>query len=820
MRIAKTIFLASFVLLLAPTTSISQQNESATGFDEPPEYKKLYLHIDREYYFQGDSVWFKAYYLDGQNHQFVSGYNNMYVDLVDNKARTISKQVLPIDNGVAIGNLRIPDSTESGNYLLRAFTDFQKSIGEESFFYKTLKVSNITSSVEQTEVNSTNEQPEIDVAFLPEGGFLLAGQINVLGIKAIDETGKGISVQGRILDGAGEVVSIFATKYKGMDTIHFKPQEEKTYMVEIEGYPEFNYEFRDIKKEGIKLEFVSESRYELLFRGTTNSKRFQGKNYFFVTMHRGREIFQQGFVQSEKDIPIKVNRSLLPGGINRFVLLDEQLQPMSERLLFLKNDEFHCVNISLDRDNYETRSDVQMEIFDELEMNSEAFSSLSVAVVDEKSIAENGPAMNIHSWLLIDSELKGNIESPSDYFIDDAAMSSVDKLNLLMLTHGWSRYIWNAIPEKDRSPDFKETEGFSINGSVTRNYFKNPIVNGKVSLTIFNNEYLFTNETRTDINGMFSFDKIYFTDTASVFIQAWNEKGKLFKTVNINPLFKDSPYVSKTYLPTIKTFSNIPVELQNQKYFNELSIRDYILNSGSILLEEVTVIAEKKKTGDGYYRMYSKPASSLKVTPPDYSYQDVFDYLQGRVAGLVISGETISIRGGGSTHGSNAILFLWNGFPVSKETIENIPMCDIDVVEVVKSIGETAIFGIRGANGVISVFTKMGIHEEDFNTYSPGTISEKICGYSAYRDFYSPAYSPENIDTDKPDHRITLYWNPNIIAENGKASVSFFTSDDISRYKVFVEGITNTGEICLGTSEFEVSQKKIVQLKESNPNTF
>lgn len=39
MRIAKMIFLAFFDLLLAPTTSISQQNQSAAGFDEPPEYK-------------------------------------------------------------------------------------------------------------------------------------------------------------------------------------------------------------------------------------------------------------------------------------------------------------------------------------------------------------------------------------------------------------------------------------------------------------------------------------------------------------------------------------------------------------------------------------------------------------------------------------------------------------------------------------------------------------------------------------------------------------------------------------------------------------
>ncbi|MBA7711878.1 hypothetical protein ES703_120845 [subsurface metagenome] len=84
----------------------------------------------------------------------------------------------------------IHDSIEPGNYLLRAFTDFQRSIGEDVFFHKTLKVSSVKNPVEQVEHNPTDKQPEIDVAFLSEGGFLLAGQKNTVGLKAVDENGK------------------------------------------------------------------------------------------------------------------------------------------------------------------------------------------------------------------------------------------------------------------------------------------------------------------------------------------------------------------------------------------------------------------------------------------------------------------------------------------------------------------------------------------------------------------------------------------------------------------------------------------------------
>ena len=107
--------------------------------------------------------------------------------------------------------------------------------------------------------------------------------------------------------------------------------------------------------------------------------------------------------------------------------------------------------------------------------------------------------------------------------------------------------------------------------------------------------------------------------------------------------------------------------------------------------------------------------------------------------------------------------------------------------------------------GVISVFTKRGGAGYS-DKHIPGTIAERIAGYSSCREFYSPEYTPENINSEKPDHRITLYWNPEVITAHGKASVSFFTSDDNSCFRVFMEGITGNGKICLGTSEFEVNK--------------
>ncbi len=213
---------------------------------------------------------------------------------------------------------------------------------------------------------------------------------------------------------------------------------------------------------------------------------------------------------------------------------------------------------------------------------------------------------------------------------------------------------------------------------------------------------------------------------------------------------------------------------------------------------------EKTEKDDGHFRIYSKPHNSLKITEQDLAFRNVADYLQGRVAGVQVVGNKIMMIGQVSFSGPVSPLFLLDGNPVPEEVIQNIPMNDIDVVEVLKA-NDAAIFGVNGGAGVISIFTKQGDGTKYIDPYSPGTISKKIIGYSSYRQFYSPKYTPENIGSEQPDYRLCLYWNPNIITENGRAFLSFFTSDDISHYKIFVEGISDNGEICLGVSEFTVN---------------
>lgn len=112
----------------------------------------------------------------------------------------------------------------------------------------------------------------------------------------------------------------------------------------------------------------------------------------------------------------------------------------------------------------------------------------------------------------------------------------------------------------------------------------------------------------------------------------------------------------------------------------------------------------------------------------------------------------IRVRGGGSITQSNDPLYIVDGFPV--ETISDIPASDIEDITVLKDASSTAIYGSRGANGVILVTTKGGKEGKtsvSYNAYySWKKIAKKLDVLNA-RDYTEWQYELANL-LDKTDN--------------------------------------------------------------------
>lgn len=107
--------------------------------------------------------------------------------------------------------------------------------------------------------------------------------------------------------------------------------------------------------------------------------------------------------------------------------------------------------------------------------------------------------------------------------------------------------------------------------------------------------------------------------------------------------------------------------------------------------------------------------------------------LQGQVAGANVTqntfrpggGSSIRIRGNRSLSASNDPLVVVDGFPVSY-TIDDINPADIETIDILKDASATAVYGVRGANGVIQITTRKGKTGKISVNYQGSTSFENI----------------------------------------------------------------------------------------------
>ena len=172
----------------------------------------------------------------------------------------------------------------------------------------------------------------------------------------------------------------------------------------------------------------------------------------------------------------------------------------------------------------------------------------------------------------------------------------------------------------------------------------------------------------------------------------------------------DGNYSIKVPSKATLTISYIGMKTQDIAVKGQSQI-NVTLSDDTQALDEVVVIgygtvAKKDLTGS----VSSVSAKQIAAIP----VSSASEALQGKMAGVSITTTEgspdadvkIRVRGGGSLSQDNSPLYIVDGFPVS--SISDIAPTDIQSVDVLKDASSTAIYGARGANGVIIITTKSG----------------------------------------------------------------------------------------------------------------
>lgn len=788
---------AGFTCCTFSTLTAQKLDAPLAQLSEQYQQERVYLHFDKAVYNPGETVWFKAYLMSGIFPSEIS--KNFYVDWTDTDGNVLFHTATPILEATAKGQFDIPASFKGQVLHVRAYTQWMKNFDTAFLYNKDLRVI-------QKPVTGTPPKVETTLQFFPEGGDLIAGLKSKLAFKATDQWGKPVAVKGSILDGQGNKIDTFFSRYDGMGfvTLESKAGEKYTASWKDASGQVKSTAIPAVKAAGATLSVsgFGPRRSFLVERAADAADNF--KTLYVVATLQQQLIYRAKVDLTESSaIGGSIPVNTLPSGIIVLTLFDANWVPVSERICFVNNH------------NYSFKPDVEIigdtrkrsKSFIEIDVPDTVSANMSISVTDADLGGDT--ANNIVSHLLLSSEIKGYVHNPAAYF-GSRADSLQQYLDLVMLTNGWRKINWEQIA-RGQMPAIKfpkDTSFLSFSGKVYGATPSELREAGNINM-IFqakdSSRTLSFLPLRPD--GTFSDPGMLFFDTVRVFYQ-FNSKSKLGSRATVTFLNGLAPAPYKiTGIPPIYNLITLDTSgFARARYFQQQQARLARLLE-TTTLEGVTVKSRAKKPADilddkytsGMFKGDGYQFDVLNDVIAQSSFS-VFQYLQGRVAGLQINN---AMGGGdaGATWRGSATSFFLDEMPVDAQQLSNIPMSDVAYVKVMRPPFFGSFGG--GAGGAIAVYTRRGgdVKSEP----GKGLDSKQLAGYTQFKQFYSPNYAVGDPRHDQADIRSTLYWNPYVLTDpkNHRLTLEFYNNDITKKMRVVLEGINKDGKLLHFEKEIE-----------------
>jgi len=763
-------------ILLAQEMSVESTISTFQDYAENHPIEKIYLHLDKPYYAAGEYMFFRAYLTDRNLSPENAASKIIYVELSDAKKNLVKRILLYSEQQEFAGQMQLSDSLPSAGYHLRAYTNWMRNAGEDYFYHRDIYIEN-GSEPKQTIV--VPQAFDYRVAFFPEGGQLIAGLPNKVAFKALGNDGFGTDITGILTDSENKELLRFNSTHFGMGNFIFIPGQGKTYKVSVQS-------------NGISKEYTLPTATD----GFTLSAR-QGEKSVYITIRcSGNE--QPGatylIAQSRDTICYAIQR--LRGGSEQLVQIDKAKfstgiaqftlfkngKPVSERLMFIdRKDDLH-VSLLPDKEKYSDREKATLLIKVSDKDGQPVEGSFSLAVTDDNIVKPSINEQNIKGSLLLNADLKGNIESPGWYFAGDEPERAI-ALDNLLCTQGWTRFVWTKLTTSSTSNVYPVESEFQFTGKVT-NLVGKPVPNITVSLLSKQNV---PGIATTDENGLFGFYGFDSPEGSTFMLQCQaknSRKGIGFKLDKL-----DNRQSQTDFLPLAKrdNQSNNAImtsfmEKVQQRLKIEEDIRLSNLPEGMTDSSKIKIdntIKDQRAVGVRSYH-YGENRLNRKVFITNFM-QTMPKPTQGPYSLFAIPPSIWYIVDDGMRMDWDTFSNTYSGWYANQ----------FESVDILSAEDAVGLHGLDFSRGAYILKTKKITQGNDIPDASVQVVQPE--GYCVRKEFYVPTYnSPEERQNASPDFRTTIYWNPVIHTNKaGEAKVSFFTADNTGNYSYILEGIGN-----------------------------
>ena len=654
-------------------------------------------------------------------------------------------------------------------------------------------------------------RPAIDIQFLPEGGTLVAGIKNLLGFKAIDENGKGVSVTGTIYDAQDTPIASFKSNKLGMGRVYLFPSASTSYKVELTNPKDdrkLTYSFPEVVRTGSKLSINGVGKNIAL---QVNSTPLVNDSIYVAVSSRGMVLGEVGRkLEGGKQDFVFSNESL-PAGILVFTLKDHQKNPIAERLFFnYLETEALDIDLKLSKDNYKSDEEVNLELA--TLGNSEAVSA-SVLVIPKALTNEQ----NIWSYFMLTSELRGTIENPSFYF-KGTQLVNPNELDNLLLTQGWRGYAYNTPPDT-QAMDFLPEFGLGVQGRIAALFDKDKAKEDiDVSLMVFGAEQSFYNQ-KTDSLGRFNFmlPPLEGRRVRAV-LQTKNDAGKNRNyTLSLDEPTKPQIAYDRTraffqgqdslpqVLKTIKKDGGPDSFFEYDPSVNELD---------EVLISNYELTPQRQKVMDTYGKpdvVIDGKEIERKANQYSYGLYGVLRQAFGDKISFQMYQDSTGLRYQKAlVTGGMETIVLVDGIPVLADAYQflpNLPPSEVKSVEILDGVTKNfmplyrRVYPFRDMRATPTQGSILAIYTYAGNglytaTKSKGILKTSVPLFAPTKEFYSPKYDSEDATLSSADNAVTVYWNPDLNL-NGDApvQVSFPNTKNPGTKTIIVEVISRDGKL-------------------------
>lgn len=850
--------------------------------------EKVYLHFDNTAYFSGETIWFSANVVDATTSETAHS-KVLYVELLSPTGVVLQQKKLKVENGRCHGSFPLVDTSVKeantkrgvlgypcGFYEVRAYTRSMLNFDAHGCFSRVFPIYEIPQEEgdynnpimkqyqRKEEIRPETKCPQgLTVEFFPEGGHLILGVENRIAFKTTNEQGKGVNIEGLIIDGERITIS---QQHLGMGYFVYTPSKKERKADILYSKDIYTFSLPKIEERGYSIQAI-QSTIDTLHVSINTLNPDTCNLLAIALMHTGKieyiDTLTAGISNHQKIIPTHH----FPTGVYQLLLFDIEGKVYASRMLFFGNGlDSYPISIQTDKSTYFPFEKIRMR----LEMNSIEEQYLSLTVRDAADYG-TGYSEDIHTYMLLSSELKGYIEHP-EYYFESEDYEHRQALDLLMMVQGWSRYSFEQMQRAITPNKLHYTEEcLVLEGRALHQRREEPMQGVEVRLKLYSPDRKSIQEINaiSDGNGYWGVNLQDFEGEWGLNIQTYRDGKPIIARLRLE----------RSSLPEIQAFPLALLSLQHSIDTIDIASGENVekmqkLPDSSILLDNVEIDGRRRYIDFCTFQAYNVEKDVELIIDKGEHTTTVADYLIEKGYKISLSdGETFEqfldakrrAQEGATTQTSSStsdnqteekmvaktiqdnsekedIQSQYIEWLIEKSTINNYrtlwyiregnnnsttpstqPGFDIDIADVksiivydspqsyisnediLRDFGTELITKVKDPknpfpSGLYVVEIILHPGRNSRISWNKNTRQTTFDGFSPKIEFYSPQYPNGPIQGDT-DYRRTLYWNPEVKVLNGKAEVEFYNNSYTKSLHISAEGITTNGEFIVYDSD-------------------